>query len=145
MATTTNTNAVTNASMMRLVCKFLATVPEEFKAFCAAESVPASEVAAKASKHLAALEKTGKNGSPTKEQLQAENDSKALIANWRLEGLGEMTCKQVADAATEGRWTSVAVLSSQKARALLTRALDRGEVVRACDNKGQFWFSLVAE
>lgn len=76
MATTNNTATVTNASMMRLVCKFLATtVPEEFKAFCAAEDVPASEVAAKASKHLAALEKTGKNGShkganPGRERLQ---------------------------------------------------------------------------
>lgn len=145
MATTTNNNAVTNASMMRTLCKFLTTVPEEFKTFCAAEGVAASDVAAKASKHLAALEKTGKGGSPTKEQIQAENDSKALVANWRAENIGEMTCKQVADAATNGRWTSVAVLSSQKARALLTRALDRGEVVRTCDNKGQFWFSLVTE
>ena len=49
MATTNNIATVTNASMMHLVCKFLATVPEEFKAFCAAEDVPASEVAAKAS------------------------------------------------------------------------------------------------
>lgn len=144
MATTTNT-AITNASMMRTVCKYLASTPEEFKAFCAAEGLAASDVAAKASKHLAALEKTGKGGSPTKEQIQAENDSKALVANWRAEGLGEMTCKEVANAATNGRWTSVAVMSSQKARALLTRALDRGEVVRACDNNGQFWFSVVAE
>ncbi len=144
MATTANTT-ITNAGMMRALCKYLASTPEEFKAFCSAEGLAASEVAAKASKHLAALEKTGKNGSPTKEQIQSENDSKALVANWRAEGLGEMTCKQVADAATNGRWTSVAVLSSQKARALLTRALDRGEVVRTCDSKGQFWFSIVAE
>lgn len=145
MATTNTSATVTNASMMRTVCKFIASVPEEFKAFCAAEGLAPSDVAAKASKHLAALEKTGKGGSPTKEQIQAENDSKALVANWRAEELGEMTCKQVADAATSGRWTSVAALSSQKARALLTRALDRGEVVRTCDNKGQFWFSLVSE
>lgn len=145
MATTNSNNTVTNASMMRAVCKFITTVPEEFKAFCANEGLAPSEVAAKASKHLEALEKTGKGGSPTKEQIQAENDSKALVSHWRAEELGEMTCKQVAEAATSGHWTSVAVVSSQKARALLTRALDRGEVVRTCDSKGQFWFNMVAE
>lgn len=143
--TTSKSNKVTNAQIMRIAINILAAMPEDALQRVCGE-FRAQDVVSKARAHLATLEKSAKSsaGTPSKARIENEALARTLVAWWAADGETAYRAGELANVLSENGKLGMAKVSTQKIVGVLNVAVDLGLVSRTFDGKSGWFFSLTA-